>query len=263
MDDLPGIVDCAPTDISIFDADNPRSAYNLVHTGVQKSIDKARKKAPELFDLDEKDLKNELRKRKAFPSPTDNRLRMNFWMAYEKAHAFKQLNMTSASIAAGACSMEYFTQTYMSRPEKVAWLLCPPASYTVRIQEGLSFALDRMRLILDTDPFDHKGKPNPQLMALQIKIYDLLEKRALGAIPQKIEQTNKNFNVRTRSVGVTDEQAVTTEIAAQTMVELDKKIRELERRDRTKAVIDVKSEETTVGPDQHEAAESRGPAAED
>ena len=251
--DLPGV-----TPVSVYDKTNPFSAYNLVSDAMRRRIDRARELSPELFDLDEAALLKVLTKKKAKPTPTDNRLRMNFWNRYEWAFHHKYSNIQVTWITAGVCANEYFLQNYLARAEKVAWLLTPPASYTIRIQEGLSYALDKMRAILDIDPFDQNGKPNPKVMSLQIKIYDLLEKRALGAIPQKIEQTNKNLTVTSH---ISNETLVNKEIATQTMLELDKKIKELEKRDRTRPQIDVKAE-VEEKPDVIQQLEINGTQAE-
>lgn len=194
----------------------------------------------ELFGLDERDLFKRLRSDQMTPSPTDNRLRINFWYEYDLAQ-MEHRPMHMARVFAGICSKSYFNDRFMKRPEKVAWMLTPPVDYVVKIKEALDFGIDRLREYLEIDPIVG-GRPNVKLMELQAKIVAMLDMREKGAYTQRVEQKNMNLNVT-----ASNEQVVSALLEADHKV-LEQKIKELERRERKAAnlpdpgTIEVKAE---------------------
>ena len=72
-------------ELSIFEKGNPNSVINLVSALVAERLLKCFETEPGVFEMDESDLYKFLRNNKRTPSPTDNRIRLQFWLEYEKA----------------------------------------------------------------------------------------------------------------------------------------------------------------------------------
>lgn len=207
--------------ISISDKENPRSLMNILPSVVSKGIEEHLFTNPELFEKDERALWQHLRLDNKQPTPTDNRLRMKFWMEYDRAQA--QGTMISiANVLHGVCSKEYFYKRYMQVPSKVAWLMCPPTGYMVKAEEALEFGLEQLRDILEIPHVNAQGRFDAALGTLKAKIVAMLEARVKGAVVQK--QMNLNVN--------TSNEQVAKAAVAGTMVELQKQMKELEARSR-------------------------------
>lgn len=217
------IADPRPADL--WDRTEDRSVINLVPNAVAAAMIDASKSKPELFGLDERDLFAALKRMEKTPSPTDNRLRMAFWLEYDRSQMeMKPMNMTN--VFAGVCTKQLFYGNYLHSAERVAWLLCPPVKYIVKIEEALDFGLDRMRDILSI-PVQEPGRPvNVKLAELQAKIVAMLDQRSKGAVTQRIEQRNMNLNIST------NDKKVAQAAVENSMVALEKRLKELERRER-------------------------------
>jgi hypothetical protein len=201
---------------------------NLVPGAVQDAMLAAHAAAPDLFGLDEQRLYRVLRERGEQPTATDNRLRILFWREYDIAQqSGKKISM--GAVWGPICHQNYFYSTYLKRPSCVAWLLTMPVAYETKIKEMLEFSLGQMREILEMDNIDAKGRPNVKLMELKAKIHALVELRERGAVVQKVEQ--KSLSVSTT--------ATAKELADMTrensMEDIDRRIKELEGRDRSAA----------------------------
>lgn len=213
-----------------WNRDDERALINLVPRVVEESFIQASKVRPELFNMDEQSLATRLRKEKRNPTPTDNRLRIAFWQAYDRAQAEGKMRLEIGSIFVGVCTKAYFYNEYLSRPEKVAWLVCPPASYTVMMEEALTFGLGQLRDILNTPHTleDDKGelKIDLKLATLKAKIVAMLDVRINGAPTQKIEQRNMNLNIETTDKRVQDI------MTSNSMEEIEARLIELRRLDK-------------------------------
>lgn len=227
---------------------NEKSVINLVNQSTAAKIEKAYAKRPELFGLDERTLWKMLKEERKLPNATDNRLRLSFWQLYDQVQAGNARDISNTKLSAGICSPEFLVQEYFKHPEKVAWLLTPPASYTVLLQEGLQFGLEQLREILELDNFemDREGnlKPNVKVMELKTKIVMMLDQRLNGSVVQRIEQKSLNLNVSDNQVKKLSE--------FNTMQEIEDALEKLRKRDRhrqreieaqaTQQAIEVKQE---------------------
>ena len=206
---------------------DPRSLINLVPSTVQDFMVRAFSVRPDLFGQDERIVYKALRTEGREPTPTDNRLRLKFWDEYDRAQA--QLDrMQMVAVYTGVCSREYFSQRYLTFPEKVAWLMTPPASYVVKMEEALAFGIEQLRDVLEQPMFDSKGNFNTKLAELKAKIVAMLDLRVKGGVTQRVEQTTKSFNV-TLSQSASEVSQAAVEAS---MVEIEKRLKELEKRDR-------------------------------
>jgi hypothetical protein len=224
------------TDVDLFERMNPRSLINLLPDGVQSDLIEATRAKPELFTMDERTLFLHLRAQAIQPTPTDNRLRLSFWVEYDRAQ-FEVTKMNMTPIYAGVCVRQYFYSTYLKNAWKVAWLLCPPTNYVKKLEEALDFGIDRMRDILEMSPMDERGKPNVKLMELQTKITIALDQRAKGSYTQRIEQKSVNLQIGT------SDKAVAQAALTGSMDEIQKRMKELERRERLALNLPVRQDE--------------------
>jgi hypothetical protein len=215
-----------PTDhgagVDLWTRTDPRSVINIAGDQLAEAMLTASKERPELFQLDERDLYKEM---KVKPNPTDNRLRLRFWDEYDRSQSY-QKSMEMHLVYAGVCSKQYFYGRYLTLAEKVAWLLCPPASYMVKMEEALAFGIERLRDILEINPMLASGKVDSRLADIQMKIVALLDMRVKGAVVQKIEQKNMNLNLSTA------DNALGKQLIGASMEQIEGRLKELEKRDR-------------------------------
>ncbi len=227
----------------IFNLENPRSIMNLVPGSLKKFFQEHSLTEPELFNKDERDLYKLLRSREETPSPTDNRLRLKFWFEYDRCQEAGSF-FNISNVIAGVTTKDYFDRGYLSKPNKVAWLLCPPTNYLVKAEEALEFGLEQLRDLLEQPNMLTSGKVNVRVVELKLKIVQMLDSRVKGAVVQR----SVNLNV-----GATDS-VVRKNLLSESMEDLQKQIKTLEARNRAaqnaglvpirtqKSVIDVESE---------------------
>lgn len=219
------------SETSLFETDNERSIVNLVPKAIRTAIEEHLHTNPELFDKDERDLYKWFRKEERIPSPTDNRLRLKFWDEYDRAQAQNLPSMTMINVLSGICSKEYFYGTYLKRPYKVAWLLCPPTGYLNKAEEALEFGLEQLRDILEQNHLTGgylidgqmvNQKVDLKLGDLKMKIVAMLDNRVKGAVIQRSVHLNAN-------VGAAQIQKATTEA---TVDSLRRQIKEMDRQNK-------------------------------
>lgn len=172
----------------IKDLENPRSVASIVTPTLQKLI----------LDLDESyfghdELEYEKEIAQWHITQTDKRLRMSFWLEYDRAQA-NQVRMEMKRIWSGACSEDCFYRL-IKNPVKLGYYLIPPKSYTLACQE----LLDRAGTILGQYLMEvlSKGKWSAKEIEVVSKIYALMDARVHGAVVQRVEQKNLNLNVET------------------------------------------------------------------
>ncbi len=180
-------------EILMWDKDNPRSLINMLPEKPRTAIQNALWEEPSYFELDERDLYKKMRDENQSISPTDNRLRLKFWMEYDHAMQFGKKQIDMGRVSAGICSHEYFYGKYLSNPKKVAWLVCPPTGYMIKCNEALEFGLEKMREILEV-PAKVGDKVDVKLGELQLKILQMLDVRVKGAPVQRNVQINANLH---------------------------------------------------------------------
>lgn len=220
-----GQLDIPATPMILFDQNEPRSLINLVPDAIRQRIQTALwdQEASGLFEMDEHRLYKSLRASSATPTPTDNRLRLKFWMEYDHCQGLHTKAIDITRVFSGICSKEYFYNHYLEHPKKVAWLLCPPTAYVVKANEALEFGLEQLRDILEADHTLPGGKIDSKLGELKLKIIAMLDVRVKGAIVQKTINANLS--------GPAAANAVNKAIAGPTMEELNRQLEALRKRE--------------------------------
>lgn len=207
-----------------FNRIDPGALINLVPVTVQSAMIKAHSAEPDLFGCDEHELFRKLRLSNRLPSATDNRIRLAFWMEFERSRA-EGREMAMSNVYGGICSNTFFNGKYLASQSRVAWLLCIPAHYDVMMEEGVSFGVELLRSYLEVDAMAG-GKPNIKLMELHAKIVAMLDMRLKGGHIQRSENKTLNLNVSTSDRRIAQ---VTQELS---MEALEKRMKELDKRER-------------------------------
>ena len=170
--------------IDPFNRAEERSLINIVPPGFAASILKAHQEKPEWFGETEHTLYKVLRREKLQPNPSDNRIRMKFWMEYDLAQSeCRRINLQN--VIAGICSEQYFREKYTKEPSKVAWMLTPPANYLVVTEEALQVGLETLRAYIEEPAISESGKIDTKVAEIQFKIVAFLDNRVKGAVVQK------------------------------------------------------------------------------
>lgn len=155
-------------EIALFDIENPRALGALVpdEMRVQMRL-MAESDQGHLLGSVEYALRRELIRNNKEPTALDNRLRMQFWLEFDRtmlAPNFRQMDLTM--VTGRLITKEHFYKQYIKDHFKLAWLLCPPLTYAMRIEETICYAIDRI--------FDalHGHMINPQTQAIDVKVLD-------------------------------------------------------------------------------------------
>lgn len=206
--------------IELWDLENPRSVINICPDVIRTRVEDSRAKSPDYFGCEEKQLYQILRLGNELPNATDNRLRMMFWLEYDRAQAEARY-IRLDNVVSGVCSKQYFTDRYLKIPSKVAWMLTPPASYVVLAQEALQFGLEQLREVLEEPHRDKTGKLDVNLIKAKLAIVTMLDTRIKGAPVQRLLHAHLG-----------DANTASSAAMAVTMADLQEKMKKLEARER-------------------------------
>lgn len=209
---------------ALFDAEDPRALVNKVPRALREAMERTLADYGSLFDQDEQQFRRTLRENGRHLTATDNRIRINFWLEYDRSVA-EQRELNISTVVAGACARDYFYKSYVKDPYRVAWLLCPPASYQVIADEALTFGMEQLRDILGMDNYEKKNGLdvlNMNLLKLKVKIVEMLDLRKNGGA------VNRNLNL---NATVGSSAAHVTRAAEEFSMEaLDKELAQLQER---------------------------------
>lgn len=200
--------------------DGEGSLISMLPPKVQELCLLAMELRPELFEKTEQELFKYLSADNTRPDAADNRLRLKFWMEYDRARLRGEARMNIDNVVAGVCYKEYFYAHYLTKPPKLAWMLSMPVGYATKINETLEYGIDQLREVLAMDHMVN-GKPVPTILNLKKSIVDMLHSWVKGAPVQRTLAVNVNASRNVESIA--------THLSVQ---ELEKKHKELVRRNR-------------------------------
>lgn len=173
--------------ISCLDDNNPRSLISILPAKMRRHL----LNIPAHFlDMDEFTMEKQIT---AHRNPYVNRVRIAFWDEYEKAQSeLRKMDLYNVAHAVG--SLEQHVYKLFTDVEIAAWILCPPSSYTIFLDEALAHGLKRLREDILTLPVrDECGEVNQNNLNLIMKAVAFLDMRKHGAIVQK----SMNLNLST------------------------------------------------------------------
>lgn len=187
--------DGKPRALALWNFHEDRSLPNILPEEFANRVQAVINQDPSLFGMEERALKKRIfhEHDNTGISPTLNRLRMKFWVEYDRAQS-EQTLMHLPLVFAGVCFQEQFYSMMQNR-WSLAWVLCAPANYLVTMEEGLQFGIEELRDVLSLPTVTSKGATNNGLINAKIQIVQMLENRLKGAVTQKIERTSKSVNV--------------------------------------------------------------------
>lgn len=198
--------------------DNPRSVINLVPiklaARIQALLGSAEDRAWAL--LPEYELWREIRRRGYQPSRIDSQLRVNFWFEYNRCQTACDSNMNMQAVLNCVISRESFYEFYIMKPERVAWLLCAPASYRQKLEDTLCLAVDRIREVVDKIKVESEMGVIRCNVELLLKINQVLDLRLRGVDPRgKPQKISKIIEEQTEDINEIVELTIEDEIKQQ------------------------------------------------
>lgn len=167
-------------ELALFDKENRRALSALLPDAFVRQLDNLWGSADAyLLKVGDWELIKEAKRRGKEIGPLDHRLRAQFWFEYDAVQtdsgdSVPTMNMPR--VIGRAIPKEVFYR-YITEPVKLAWLLTPPADYTLMLEFAITHALMRMVEILQTPIVYPDGSPDLAAIEKMIRIYDKLEKR--------------------------------------------------------------------------------------
>lgn len=209
---------------SYKDKEDPRSLINITPASISNRLEMI---SDDFLDMGEKELK------KLFtPSEIEERLRVSFWMEYDRAQTTgKQMNISN--VYQGICSQTWFLRKTVARNVNLAYMLTPPKNYLVEINNMLNLSNEQMRSIIEAPHIRADGSLDAKAAQVKVNIWESLLLRAKGAVPHVVQSQNLNLNVERKEESSTP---------IQTGADLDERIKHLEAQINGD-IIDVKAEE--------------------
>lgn len=137
--------------------------------------------APKLLGVNEHQLLSELRRRRKSPCALDYKLRVKFWLEFERVQVEvpKMAKMNMLNILGLDYPKETFYRFYITDPYKLAFLLCPPTDYEKLIDVVLSVSTQKLLEILDSPEVFSNGVIDQSLVRKFMEINECMHRRKL------------------------------------------------------------------------------------
>lgn len=231
------------TDENVLDlsVEERRNVRDMLPPYIKEAIDSI---PDELRLMDERELRKHVK-----PNPSVQALRNSFWVEYARCMDRGANWMKVSNVISGICSIEYWAQVVLKSPGLVEWVLRPPISYNRAMEEALYFGVEKIREILEL-PFQRKSIDpktgfdmvivDTKVAELVLKAFMLIDTRVKGSVVQRSETKTLQVNASMKEV----KQAM----EAESMEEIEKKLKDLRKRDaelehKDVNVIEVEGEE--------------------
>ncbi len=176
-------------EISLIDASDPMSLYNLVSNTIRE---KMKLIPPRMLTMSEDALR-----KAANITDVEEHTRLAFWdefgMAQDQKAKMRMENVYRVT------NRMYFYREIVGKTTKLAYMLTPPSQYRYKMREMLEMSHRRMREVLNLSILDKRGNPNVPLIREIVKIAMLVENRVMGAVKQQVSIESKSMNVNINS----------------------------------------------------------------
>lgn len=186
-------------EIVFFDPANPRSISRLVPELLAKRL-RALWESEDayLLGMGDHELRRELSRRGKTPSATDTRIRLQFWLEFERIQGDEHLKpgveMDMSYVIGFAMAKEAFYSKYILDNCALAWILCPPVSYVTALDEALRNCMTRLVDVINSDFLGLDGKPSDKMISFLLKVdkqlYDRYRQLNGGADLKEIDSSN-------------------------------------------------------------------------
>lgn len=135
-------------ELVLLDRGNPRALVNLVPEPIAKLIESLwNSENGKYLAYSEKRLKDHLHVHARWPEPIDERLRLNFWLEYDRvqqAEIITNQGINMATVIGHHMPKEVFYKHYITDPHKLLWILCPPQDMEVSLKLAFTNCMDRI-----------------------------------------------------------------------------------------------------------------------
>lgn len=189
-----------------FDRSNPRSVINLLPAFIQ---DQALKISSEIFNKTDEELAKELFPPDGEVPQQHARLKIAFWEEYDLCQRHEADRMDLTRCLGGLVTVSRFRNILASQPHFLAWLLKPPASYTIVLKEIHELSLKNQLEIMKMPIINADGKPNVKLIEAQHRIFQHTDIRLKGSFIQRIEQKSLNVNLEGKAPPIKNNKPLT------------------------------------------------------
>ncbi len=182
--------------MDIYRDDTRDKIVDLTANRLQEAIIEVPEK---YWDMDEGELNN-----CAKYTQTDKGLRFSFWREIERVWARREKGnkstITAEMVYLGVCSRGYFYNTFLKKPNKVAWMVCPMQRYEKRLEVILSGLHERVYEITELPVYktDRNGNKVPDASTAKVilEAVKMVEDRLLGSAVQRTVTKNQNEIVK-------------------------------------------------------------------
>ncbi len=168
-------------ELVFFDETNRRSIVRLVPEALAILMRKLWKSEDAyLLGMSETRLRPELARRGKPPTSTDSRIRLQFWLEYDRVQVENTKSipaMDMAYVIGKSMAKEAFYTHYIQDPFALAWLMCPPVKYEDAIEEALRESTERIREAIALDLTKSNGEPNQKHLAFLLSVDKTLFQR--------------------------------------------------------------------------------------
>lgn len=192
-----------------MDEKAPRSLANLLPESLVQLVRKLHESELGYYlSLSEEKLRRQLVMVDQKPNTMDDRIRIQFWLEYDKMMSMDKLpTMDMGRVIGSVMSKESFYRYYIVKPEKLAWMLCPPKDYVELSKSVLTHSLEKINEILE---FSHQRKSSGEIdlpfANWVVRVHQMLHNRVLqfdknaiglffqgkpekGAVPEKPDES--------------------------------------------------------------------------
>lgn len=192
-----------------YDLDDKRSLANIVPPWLRAAMEEVPR---DMYFWSEEKLRGYAR-----ADAKLNRIRLAFWAEYEEAQSeLRMFNLYGITKRVGMA--QSYIKELLSDVKVLPYVLLPPVTYDLFLEEALSHGLSRLREILDIQIVDEDGKLDHKSAEILLKATAFIDMRKNGGIVQR------TMNVHAFS-GSAGEKRFANQLSSG---ELDKKIKELE-----------------------------------
>lgn len=179
--------DFSKHELVLLDESDERSLVNIVPPKFREAIQNLANNFPEYLEETELDLQRIVK-----PTPLDDRLRVAFWHEYTAAQDLGR-DIKLANVFSNYCSDFYFYSKFITRPEKVAWIICRPANYMQSLEASLNNGKNRLDELMRMELFHPNGMLKVEETKLFLKAYKMLDDRVKGSVIQRIEKKTQHI----------------------------------------------------------------------
>ena len=216
--------------IKIYNEEDPESVINYLPPKVAVAL----KQIPIAYlTWSEQALRNHSK-----PTEQDHRIRLAIWHEFDFTIERGRDKMSLNEALRGVCPRSYFYNQVLIRPKLLAWIFYPPEDYTKFMKEVLFVSMKQIRKIMTSEHEDENGKLDHKLINHKIKIWEKLEQRIQGAIPQALNVSQKSVNYNVNA-------PVNAEIPVPTRIEdIDAELARIEKKEKKKQIEQAEVIET-------------------